>query len=468
MRDRYEAASADCRIPYFDWAALPSDGSSILPASVGGSSQINITGPAGTQAIANPLFTYDFKPPDPNLFFNITPWAGWSSTLRAPLSLDPNTVSNDSAADQDLVNHVIQNQQRLYNLFSSYDNYTLVSNEGWAADTSQYDSIESLHDNVHAMLGGKSGHMTIVPFSAFDPVFVLHHVMVDRLFALWQVMHPNAWITPEVARTDSYSFSVGAVLGSTTELMPFYATSNGTFWNSDMLRDPTNLGYTYPEMAGISLSNMTSVQAGQAAVASSINRLYGTYSVNQIHINSKRSLHPPGPQRHHKKGYSYGMPERRHNSVKLAESILSEDGEYREWIANIRVTRQGLDGHFTVRLCLADEYVGSMDVFASPSAMASLMQMAPGAQYIASTVPLTKALVDKVGEGTISCMDPEEVVKYLSENLQVTAVTSDGTHVSPEDVPGLSVKVVSFKVQATASDEHLPQWEESDHEIEII
>lgn len=69
----FEAAAADCRAPYLDWAAVPPDGANMLPASVGGSPQINISGPAGTQTIANPLFTYEFKPPDPSIFFNITP-----------------------------------------------------------------------------------------------------------------------------------------------------------------------------------------------------------------------------------------------------------------------------------------------------------------------------------------------------------------------------------------------------------
>lgn len=366
------------------------------------------------------------------------------------------------------MNHMVQNQQRLYNLFSNYDNYTLFSNEGWAADTSQYDSLESLHDNVHAMLGGSDGHMTIVPFSAFDPVFVLHHAMVDRLYALWQVMHPNSWIIPEVARYNSYTTSVGDVLGSSTALTPFYASSNGTFWNSDMIRDINNLGYTYPEMAGISLSNTTSILSGQASVAAAITRLYGTYSVNRININSKRSLHPPGPEKYQRKGFSYAKSTRRDAYSQLASDIISEDGLYREWIANLRVKRQGLDGPFTVQLALVDEHVGSMGIFASPPSIASLMQMAPGAEYIASTVPLTKALVDKVGDGTISCMEPEDVEKYLKDNLHITVVTADGTNVSPGDVPGLSIKVVSFVVQATASEEHLPQWEEPDYEVEIL
>ncbi|CAN8098897.1 unnamed protein product [Discula destructiva] len=467
LRNRFEAASAGCRVPYFDWAALPSEGSTLLPASVGGSPQVNVTGPAGTQVIANPLFTYDFKPLDSDVFFNVTPWADWDSTRRAPPTTAANARSNNSAVNQDLMRHVVQNQQRLYNLFSSYDNYTLFSNEGWAADTSQYDSLESLHDNVHAMLGGSDGHMTIVPFSAFDPVFVLHHVMVDRLYALWQVLHPNSWVTPEVARTNSYTTSVGQVLGSTTALTPFYASSNGTFWNSDMIRDPTNLGYTYPEMSGISLSNMTSVLAGQSAVAASINRLYGTYSVNRININSKRSLHPPGPGKY-QQSYSYASSTSRDTSFQLANSIISDEGQYREWIANVRLKRQGLDGPFSLRLDLADEHVGSMGVFASPPAIAGLMEMTPGAQYISSTVPLTKALVDRVSDGTISCLDPDAVEPYLRANLRVAVLTGDGTHVSPENVPGLSIKVVGFVVQATTSDEHLPQWDEGDCEIDII
>lgn len=82
LRDRFEAAAADCRAPYFDWAATPPEGDSLLPDSVGDSPKINVSGPAGTQTISNPLFTYDFKPPDPSVFFNVTPvceMAPWAS-----------------------------------------------------------------------------------------------------------------------------------------------------------------------------------------------------------------------------------------------------------------------------------------------------------------------------------------------------------------------------------------------------
>lgn len=386
--------------------------------------------------------------------------------MRAPTSINPDAASNNSAINQNLVTHMAQNQQRLYNLFSNYGNYTIFSNEGWAADTSKYDSLESLHDNIHAMLGGQDGHMTIVPFSAFDPLFFLHHCMVDRILALWQVMYPRSWVIPVVARTNSYTTSVGQMLNSSSALTPFYASSNGTFWNSDMLRDPAKLGYTYPELEGISLSNMTSVSIGRPKVIAAITQLYGTYSVNRLVTGSQ------GPGNIHTRrlgGHFHHDPWRRSPIALPVSRIVSTLGQYREWIANIRVVKQGMQGPFSIGLAFSDgTSVGTMGVFASPTTLADMMQMAPGAQYIASTVPLTKSLVDKLSDGTISSLDPEDVGPYLKTNLKVCATKGDGTGVEPADVPGLSITIISAVVQATSNDESLPIWDDPDYTLGIM
>lgn len=372
--------------------------------------------------------------------------------------------------------HTAQNQQRLYNLFSSYDNYTIFSNEGWAADTSKYDSLEALHDNVHAMLGGTDGHMTIVPFSAFDPLFFLHHCMLDRIFALWQVFHPDAWVEPDVTSVNSYTTSVGQILDSSSPLTPFYVSSDGTFWNSNMLRDPTSLGYTYAELssAGIRLSNRSTILDGRSEVAGVINQLYGRYSVNSLKAQtSKRSEHSEYHSEDRTGSSFVGHKYRSTTSLPVTK-IISEQGQYREWIANIRVKRQALDGPFTVRLSLgppgqeASSHVGSMGVFASPPEFASMMQMAPGAEYITSAVPLTAALVDKVADGTLASLDPEVVGPYLRRHLVTSVVARDKPGVDPASVPGLSIKVVSSPVQATSSEGHLPVWDEADYELPII
>ena len=65
VRDQYVAAAANFRIPYWDWAMAPPAGESVLPDSVGGSPTMVVDGPNGQQTIANPLYTYQFKPLDP-------------------------------------------------------------------------------------------------------------------------------------------------------------------------------------------------------------------------------------------------------------------------------------------------------------------------------------------------------------------------------------------------------------------
>lgn len=66
VREKYVASAKNFRIPYWDWAAVPEPGKSVLPASVGGSPGVDIDGPAGVQTIANPLYSYQFQPLDPS------------------------------------------------------------------------------------------------------------------------------------------------------------------------------------------------------------------------------------------------------------------------------------------------------------------------------------------------------------------------------------------------------------------
>jgi tyrosinase len=49
--------------------------------------------------------------------------------------------------------------------------------------------LEDLHNRVHVWTGG---HMGMVPFAAFDPLFWAHHTMCDRIWRLWQLRHPGA------------------------------------------------------------------------------------------------------------------------------------------------------------------------------------------------------------------------------------------------------------------------------------
>ena len=43
-----------------------------------------------------------------------------------------------------------------------------------SSDASIDDSLEAVHDTVHTTVGS-GGHMSEVPYAAFDPIFWLHH-----------------------------------------------------------------------------------------------------------------------------------------------------------------------------------------------------------------------------------------------------------------------------------------------------
>lgn len=101
---------------------------------------------------------------------------------------------------------------RLYNLLTSYDNFTQF--ETYAAQdpsSANADSLESIHDAIHGITGG-NGHMTYLDYSAFDPLFMLHHAMVDRVFAIWQALHPDSYIEQMRAVEQTYTTAMNTLL----------------------------------------------------------------------------------------------------------------------------------------------------------------------------------------------------------------------------------------------------------------
>ena len=48
------------------------------------------------------------------------------------------------------------------------------------------EELDSLHGGVHMWIGG---HMSQIPYAAYDPIFWLHHTMIDRIWRMWQSKH---------------------------------------------------------------------------------------------------------------------------------------------------------------------------------------------------------------------------------------------------------------------------------------
>lgn len=85
------------------------------------------------------------------------------------------------------------------------------------------DLLESLHDFIHALVGGDMGDPS---YSAFDPIFYSHHCMIDKVWASWQKKHGIDNIPPSVkqANIPAFGLTVEQVL-DTEELGYAYADS---------------------------------------------------------------------------------------------------------------------------------------------------------------------------------------------------------------------------------------------------
>lgn len=156
----------------------------------------------------------------------------------------------------------------------------------------------------------------------------------------------------------------------------------------------------------------------------------------------------------------------------ILTSCLSDQAEqpslkYTDWIVNIRVEKHTLPSTFGIMVFLGDvpsdpeswstshELVGKMSVLAQgpdTSCDKCKHDQATG-MLITGIVPLTEALVDKVHDGDVASLGPNDVEPYLMKNLHWRVKLLGGPEVPRDNVDGLKVIVSSTEVHVV---EHLP------------
>jgi tyrosinase len=370
----------------------------------------------------------------------------YQQTLRYPTTQDATAQSQNNLVAQQLDSSAPSFRSRLYNLFTNYQYYIYFSNEAWFNSSNNpngYDSIESVHDQIHG-LTGSGGHMSYIDYAAFDPVFWLHHTMVDRCFAMWQVLNPESYVIPELATYNTFTSYAGQSQDINSPLTPFYKDTFGNFWTSDEVRSTETFGYAYPETANTGTTNVTS------QVITAINNLYGPATTQSNKLRSRGS----------------------ESNVTSSTSI--------EWIANIRVMKYALNAPFFIHIFLGPFNPDPFSWSFEPNLVGTHFICVKGAsaivnsacncdpdQMVSGTIPLTHALEKHVSEGSLKSLDPEDVNPYLAENLKYRVTLSDDTEVSNGDVPSLKISVVSVEVQTPSSDAELPTWGEMKGQMDV-
>lgn len=404
-RERYVAAANTLRIPYWDWARDPS-----LPQSVA-AAQITINTPTGRRTIRNPLYSYVFQ----NWPFTYDNFGGTIAQYRQTMRC-PSTANSQATSRQDVVNSNLRRdstylKDSVYLTFTRTQSFTIMS-----SDSQGGYNFESPHNTVHNDIGcgNPTGHMTNLGWSAFDPIFMLHHANVDRLIAMWQATHPNNQMFGGSFRTNSAMFGTarGTGYNQHSPLKPFYQANRQKLWTSDGVKSTRTFGYTYPELQDWTMST----DQLRTSVTRQINQLYGSSATL-----ARRS-------------FDAGVDLEERQSETLTQ-----------YMAEISVDREDLELPCKINMFLGDDLAGTFTLLSMPKTGPSF-----------GNIPLQAPLATFDRHAIESPQD--SVVRLLKNELHVEMVTADGTSKSILDVPSLKVNLEVALVAPPRSESEFPTY----------
>ncbi|OAT05486.1 polyphenol oxidase, variant [Blastomyces gilchristii SLH14081] len=379
IRGIYQKAASDLRIPYWDWASDPE-----LPRSVI-TPELNINTPEGLRTVRNPLYDYAINP-SAQEGFPIDSLSRYHRTVRNP---DEQGVSQVEAIQRTLNANGALIRINTYQLLAGETNYTVFSTDALPDRHGSFNNLENIHGLIHNSVGGNGGHMTYTPWSAYDPIFWLHHTNVDRVVALWQAVHPESYVQPLPNRGGDFMKRPGTWEDAKTPFAPF-RDPNNRFYNAETSRSMRPFGYTYPEIRdwGVTPEQLS------RNVRMEINRLYNRPGDN----NRKRSTALTARAAHH---HGMIMHKRMPN---LAEDTLDdlkklnfkvkeffEDlGKFsllnfiklginnleKQWVINIRANKFALPHAYNIHFFLSEPPEESCDWASAPNLIGTFASFA--------------------------------------------------------------------------------------------
>jgi len=438
----FTKALQQLRLPYYDWAR---DGTMVKELTQ--ANRVYGRLPDGRTNVSkkNYLASYSFKPNTYNVDFP-PPWNSRPTTTR-----DPN-------ASAIMGNQGSSLRQQVYQLLSSNNQWQTFSNRV-ATNQDNPGSIEGIHDGPHYWIGGDNGQMRSVGVSSFDPIFWLHHCNIDRIFAIWQAINPNTYVTGQVNGGGTYGVPPRTVENGSTDLKPFRGLS-GDWWDSYSARDTSKFGYGYAEVPKWNYKNNPTGLRNYA-----ISRVNALYRPGAASLSAKRKRDD--------------LEITNSTIVGIDESI--KNNRYLEWRIDVYADKSALGGTYTVKFfigrpsrdptewALQPELVGDFVVWVHTE------QVAPGIDpslinnEISGTVPLNDALIRAFSKYGLTSLNDEDTAPFLEKKLRWRVMKGDGTVVRPKDVSGLKVVISKSLVTLPENiDTEFPTYGEWEHVTEIV
>ncbi|KJZ70883.1 hypothetical protein HIM_09748 [Hirsutella minnesotensis 3608] len=216
-RNEYVQAAESLRSPFWDWGTSRDVPQVTVPRSV------TINTAEGKKEVQNPLMTYKFpKDAIDGKFGN------FAQIRRTPPGLpNPDSVyrcaapkSYPKSADEALELKVNRNRNTdlgamVYDIFTNSQNFAQFAS---TRDVGM--SLEQIHNTIHveAACGADMMNQYV---SGYDPLFMLHHTQVDRLWSYWQAIHPDmADFSGSYSGGARFTTPAGSTINQDSPLMP--------------------------------------------------------------------------------------------------------------------------------------------------------------------------------------------------------------------------------------------------------
>ncbi|OAR00710.1 hypothetical protein LLEC1_00243 [Akanthomyces lecanii] len=392
LRSIYQKAADDLRAPYWDWALEPWVPSVALPETI----EVKVATKTGivAKSIENPLYTYRFP--------------------------EEVTQGRYGAFDTYERTHRCQNPDETnQNLYSRnykswlYDNFVMAKSfSEFSTTASKGGSLEGVHDAIHWDFGC-GGQFMNTQYAAFEPLFMLHHCNVDRLWAYWQAMHPEAaTFNGAYQGLSRFNTPDGTMIGLDSPLQPFRQT-NGDWHTPRSVNSITTFGYSYQ---GLEYWTKSDTELQQSAVQI-INSLYGPEQKQQPTTTAGIDAHP--------------------------DFKTTETSDYKRFYARISVDVS----YLPVRPCSIEIFI---DMWRAGGMV--IMQM-PEKGVMYDSIPLC----DAIASAKLGSVPDDELLDQIVSRLHVTLRKTDGSSIDVTQISGLRVDIEIADMVAPTSEYELPQ-----------
>ncbi|KAL3953431.1 hypothetical protein ACCO45_013374 [Purpureocillium lilacinum] len=255
VRDQYMQAAEELRAPFWDWAADATVPAVTVPPKM----KVKVPNGQGVgeREVDNPLFTFKIPQSVVDGEYGSFDSDNRNTTMRCPAPQSYPNSANDLLSQRPYKDWV-------YDAFARADNFSEFSSV-----SDRFVSMELVHNGIH--WDAACGQQFLGPdLSGFDPLFMLHHSNMDRLWAYWQAVRPDEEIFQgSYSGLSRFGSPEGSTITAQSPLQPFFGLNDKALRNTNMTTLPvehaadaiaTSMKVQIVKPDGTVVSNVTSLK----------------------------------------------------------------------------------------------------------------------------------------------------------------------------------------------------------------